>query len=173
MKWLLVAGAILIVLAVVGGVIALIGSRLPQAHVASREARVSAPPEAVWQAITNVDAFNTWRAGVSRVERLPDRAGKTTWIEHTSDGRLTLTVDRAEPPRLLVVRIADPDLPFGGTWTYEITAASGGSTVVRITEHGEIYNPAFRFMARYAFGHHRTIEKYLASLEKKLSSEVQ
>jgi uncharacterized protein YndB with AHSA1/START domain len=172
MKWWFAAGAVVLVLAAVAGVIALIGSRLPQAHVASREGRVSAPPEAVWQAITNVDAFNTWRAGVSRVQRLPDREGKTTWIEHTSDGRLTLTVEHAEPPRLLVIRLADPDLPFGGTWTYEIAAASAGSTVVRITEHGEIYNPAFRFMARYVFGHHGTIEKYLASLEKKLSSEV-
>lgn len=170
MKWLLVAGWIILVLAMAAGVIALIGSRLPQAHVASREARVAAPSEAVWQAITNVDAFNTWRAGVSRVERLPDRAGKTTWIEHTRDGRITFTVDHAEPPRLLVIRIADPDLPFGGTWTYEITPAPDGSTDVLITEHGEIYNPAFRFMVQYVFGHHGTIEKYLASLAKKLSS---
>jgi hypothetical protein len=30
---------------------------------------------------------------------------------------MILATDRMEAPRMLVVRIADPDLPFGGTWT--------------------------------------------------------
>ena len=65
-------------------------------------------------------------------------------------------------------RIADPDLPFGGTWTYEITPDGGGSRLT-ITEDGEIYNPLFRFMARFVFGYEGTIASYMSSLEKRLA----
>ena len=169
MKWLLILGVVVAVIAALAGVIALIGSRLPRAHVASRAAQVTAAPDAVWQAITDVDAFPAWRSDVSRVERLPDRAGKPAWVEHGRNGRIPFTVERAEPPRVLVTRIADPDLPFGGTWTYEIAPAPAGSTVT-ITEAGEIYNPVFRFMARFVFGYEATMAGYLAALEKKFAA---
>ena len=169
MKWLLIVGMVLTVIATLAGVIALIGSRLPRAHVASRATEVPAPPEAVWQAITDVDAFPMWRSDVARVERLPDRAGKTTWVEHSRSGRIPLTIERTDPPRMLVTRIADPDLPFGGTWTYEIAPAPAGSSV-KITEAGEIYNPFFRFMARFVFGYETTMASYLAALGKKFAA---
>jgi hypothetical protein len=70
------------------------------------------------------------------------------------------------PPGKLIVRIADPQLPFGGTWTYEITPLSSGSSL-RIREDGEIYNPVFRVLARFVFGHSATIDAYLKSLAKK------
>jgi hypothetical protein len=64
-----------------------------------------------------------------------------------------------------VSRIADPNLPFGGTWTFEITPAPGGARL-RITEDGEIYNPLFRFMARFIFGYEGTINGYLSAQER-------
>jgi hypothetical protein len=117
--------------------------------------------------ITAVDAFPSWRSDVRRVERLPDRDGKPAWIEDGSSGRMTLAVERMEPPRVLVLRIADPDLPFGGTWTYEIAPHAAGCRVT-ITEHGEIYNPLFRVMARFLFGYEGTIAAYMTALEQKL-----
>jgi uncharacterized protein YndB with AHSA1/START domain len=104
---------------------------------------------------------------VKRIERLPDRDGRAVWAEHGSNGRITLAVEKSEPPRLLVLRIADPDLPFGGTWTYEVAPASGGSTLT-ITERGEIYNPIFRAMARFVFGYEATMAAYLDALEKRV-----
>ena len=166
MKIALLALAILVVIAIV--VIA-IGAMLPAQHVASRSAVLAAPPETVWQLITDVDGFPGWRGDVKRVERRPDRDGRPVWVEETSSGRITLAVDRAEPPRLLVLRIADPDLPFGGTWTYELTP-DRGATVLKITENGEVYNPLFRFLSRFVFGHEGTIKGYLAALEKRTSS---
>ena len=169
MKWLLIAGIAIAAPAVLVGIAALIGSRLPQAHVASREAQLPAPPTAVWDAITDIDGYSTWRRDVSRVEHLPDRAVKKTWVEHGRNGRITFTVDRAEPPRLLAVRIADPDLPFGGTWTYEISPVPDG-TALKITEQGEVYSPIFRFMSRFVFGHEATMTTYLTALEKRFTN---
>lgn len=70
------------------------------------------------------------------------------------------------PPTRLVTRIADRNLPFGGAWTHEITPEPGGC-LVKITEAGEIYNPIFRFMARFVFGYNGSIEAYLRALHKK------
>ena len=166
MKWIVVA---LVVIAVLVAVVTLIGSRLPKSHRARVEHTFSAAPETVWRTITDVEAFPSWLEGLKRVERLPDRDGLPVWVEEGGFGKMTLAVERFEPPRLLVGRIADPGLPFGGTWTYEITPVSSGSRL-RITEDGEVYNPIFRFMSRFIFGYEGTIQSYMTSLQKRLVS---
>ena len=60
-------------------------------------------------------------------------------------------------------------MPFGGTWTYELTPTAGG-TSLRITEDGEVYNPVFRFMSRFVFTHHATIDTYLTDMGKRLGA---
>jgi hypothetical protein len=70
----------------------------------------------------------------------------------------------------LVTRIADPKLPFGGTWTFEIAPDSDGATL-RITERGYVTNPFFRFMSRFVFSQTSTMETYLKSLAKKFGEE--
>jgi uncharacterized protein YndB with AHSA1/START domain len=168
MKWILIVGGILAAVIVL---VAIIGWALPVKHKASRTASFAAQPETVWEAITNVDAFPSWRTDIKTVERLPERSGRAVWVEQGRNGRITLAVERSEPPRLLVLRIADPDLPFGGTWTYAVAPAPAGSTLT-ITEDGEIYNPIFRAMARFVFGYEGTISAYLDALGRKLASEA-
>jgi len=165
MKWVLIVVAVLVLTA---AIVWLIGSQLPQGHSASRRSNLPAAPEVVWEAITNIQAFPSWRPDVKQVMTLPDVEGRRHWIEDTRAGQIPLVVEQSVPPRLLVLRIADPKLPFGGTWTYEITPAAGGSTLT-ITENGEVYNPVFRFMARFVFGYDGTMKTYLANLEKKLA----
>ena len=166
MKWLVLG--IVFVLAVAAVVLA-VGWMLPVGHVASRTASLNVPPDAVWRVITDVDAFPSWRGDVRRVERLPDRDGRPVWVEEGSSDRLTIMVERSDPPRTLVTRIADPDLPFGGTWTYAIVPTQDGCTVT-ITENGEIYNPIFRVVARFVFGYEATMASYLEALSKRLGS---
>ena len=165
MKWILL---VVLTLAIVGAVAALIGSRLARSHRASIAHTFSVAPDVIWSTITDIEAFPSWRAGISRIERLPDKNGYPVWIEEGRSGKMTLAVERREPPRILVGRIADPNLPFGGTWTYEIAPDGAGSRLT-ITENGEIYNPLFRFMARFIFGYDGTIRAYMASLEKRLA----
>jgi uncharacterized protein YndB with AHSA1/START domain len=169
MKWILLVLGILVVLI---GIVALIGPMLPKAHSATRSARFKQPPDSIWRAITDVEAFPSWRADVKSVERLPDQNGRPAWRETDKHGQvLPLEVIEWDPPRKLVGRISDPKLPFGGTWTYEIAPAEGGCALT-ITENGEIYNPIFRFMARFVFGYSATIEGYFRSLGKKFGEDV-
>lgn len=160
--WIALIAAVVLVLAML-----VVGWLLPEKHRASRQATFASPPEAVWALITNVDAFPSWRSDVKTVQRLPDRNGRTAWVEEGSNGRITLAVERSEAPHVLVLRIADPDLPFGGTWTYEISRTANGSTLT-ITEDGEIYNPMFRVMARFVFGYESTMAAYLTAAATRL-----
>ncbi len=166
MKWVTILIVVIGAVAVAGAVAALLGSRLPQSHHASAERLLPVAPDLLWRTLTDIEAFPAWRRDVKRVQRLPDRNGNPMWVEESSSGRVTFSFERLDPPRLVVSRIADPSLPFGGTWTSEITPAPGGSRL-RITEDGEIYNPLFRFMARFFFGYDGSINKYLSALETK------
>ena len=75
------------------------------------------------------------------------------------------------PERRMVTRIADKNPPYGGTWTYEIEPGDG-SSALHITEHGEVYNPIFRFVSRFVMGHTATIDASLRALAKKFGEEV-
>ncbi len=169
MTWTTIALIALLALAAVVAFAAIVGSRLPRSHVGSRERTFPVPPDEVWSAITTIDAFPSWRSDVQKIERLPDRDGRPVWIETGRAGRITLATERVDPPRLLVLRIADPKLPFGGTWTYELVPDPAGSRLT-ITEHGEIYNPLFRFMAHFLFGYEGTIAAYMTALERRFGS---
>ena len=70
-----------------------------------------------------------------------------------------------------VVRIASPDLPFGGTWTLEIAPVIGGADL-RVREDGEIHNVFFRFLARFFFGYTSTMETLLRDLGAKFGEVI-
>jgi hypothetical protein len=159
-----VGGLVLLVLIVVG-----IGYALPQGHVETREVTVPAPAEKVFALISTPADYPKWRSDVDSVEVLPPEGGKERFRELGDNGPLLMRVDERVPGSRLVTVIADSTLPFGGKWTYELTP-SGTGTTLRITEDGQVYNPVFRFMSRFVFGHAATMEKYLADAEKALQT---
>lgn len=165
MKW--VGWGIAVVIALAAGVW-IVGTLLPVAHTATAERVVAGSPDEVWRVMTDVDRLAGWRPGLDSVRRLPERNGLPVWREHASTGSMTLEVVESDPPRRMVARIADEGLPFGGTWTYELTPVDGGTRVI-ITEDGEVYDPFFRFMARFVFGHEGTMRAYLDGLEARMA----
>jgi hypothetical protein len=169
MKWILI---VFTVLAAILILIALIGWLLPKSHTITREAHFHQPPEAIWRAITDIDAMPTWRQGLKSVKHLPDQNGLPAWVETLDSGTIPLATVVSQPPVKLVVRITDPKLPFGGTWTYEIMPIPTGSSL-RIREDGEVYNPIFRFVSRFVLGQSATIDAYLKSLARKFGETPQ
>ncbi len=116
-------------------VMVVIGAMLPVAHSASRTARFAKAPPEVFAALEQLT---------------------------TEQRDVPFDVVEREAPARLVTKIK-PGQPFGGTWTYEVKAEGSGSTLT-ITENGEVYNPLFRFLSRYAFGHTATIDGFLKQL---------
>src|SRR4051794_4660552 len=158
MKWVLLIGAVLVVLL---ALVAVVGAMLPRDHQATRQAHYRQKPEAIYFTLAGpVD----WRTDVKGFGNLPDRDGRKQWWEqdiHGQRGTYELVDDKM--PSRRVVRIADRNLPFGGTWTFDIAPAPEGC-VVRITEDGEVYNVIFRFLSRFFFGYTSGIEGYLRDL---------
>jgi hypothetical protein len=142
-----------------------IGYALPIGHVATRETRLGAPPERVFGVLRDVERFPTWRSDVKSVDVLATTPA-LRWRER-GDNDITFEMETVEPPRKIVTRIADKTLPFGGSWTYELSPQDGGTRLV-ITENGEVYNPLFRFMSRFVFGHTATLERYIEDLGRYL-----
>jgi uncharacterized protein YndB with AHSA1/START domain len=160
-----------IIILVLGAIVALLlavvalGYALPVGHVASREATLAAPPDRVHAALTDVEGYPAWRSDVRSVEVVA--RAPLQWREHGSNGTITFEIRENTPPGKLVTHIADRSLPFGGTWTFEL-APAGTGTRLTITEHGEVYNPLFRVMSRFVFGHTATIDQYLADLRTRV-----
>jgi hypothetical protein len=126
------------VLALIGAVVA-IGYLLPIGHRASVDTEVSAPVEEVYALITQAENFPAWRSGVKSVDILDSRDGKRRYREKAS-----------------ILR----------KWTFELASRPDSSTNLRITEDGEVYNPVFRFVSRFVFGHDRTMKNYLADVRR-------
>ena len=152
-------GAILLIAIVVGW-------SLPIGHRASATRSIASPPERVFAVITDFARYPEWRTGVTRVAARGAPAVGQLIREYGRNGEIPYRVETLEPPRRLVMRIAGDDLAFGGTWTYELRANANGGTDVTITEDGEIYNPIFRTMAHFMFGHTTTMNGFLNDLEK-------
>jgi uncharacterized protein YndB with AHSA1/START domain len=169
MKWIFRVLGIIVALALC---VVAMGAALPRQHVVSRQVMYHRPPEAIWQAIMDYEKFPSWIKGVARVETFKSPDGHPGWTEVLSSGmRIPLEITTQDPPRRLVTRIADPKLPWGGTWTTEITPVPGGSAM-RITEDGYVNNPLFRFLSRFVFGYTDTLDSYMKSLGGKFGEQV-
>lgn len=163
MRWIIwIAAGV----AIAGALIVFVGYSLPKAHTATGSLRIAQPAEAIYALLADVDRYPSWRPGVKSLVRQPDRDGRPAWTEAVSGMKIPLYFEKMEPPSLLVARIADPSLPFGGTWTYRIAAAPGGA-LVTITEDGEVSNPFFRFMSRFVFGYQATLNEFAKNLEAR------
>jgi uncharacterized protein YndB with AHSA1/START domain len=163
MRWIV---WIVAAVAIAGVLVVIVGDRLPKAHSVTRSTIVPLPPDAVYAILADVDRYPSWRPGVKSLQRHADRDGRPAWTEEVSGMKIPLHFEKMEPPSLLVARIADPKLPFGGTWTYRIAPDPRGSAVT-ITEDGEVYNPFFRFMSRFVFGHTATLDEFVKNLEAR------
>lgn len=112
-------------------------------------------------------SFPRWRKDVKSVEIVGRTAAGPVWHERSGDGAITYETVERVPERRLVSRISDRSLPFGGTWTFDLTPTLSG-TRLTIREDGEVSNPVFRFASRFILGHDATIRKYLAALDAHL-----
>jgi uncharacterized protein YndB with AHSA1/START domain len=141
MKWIL-----RVVLSIIGLVvlITVVGYVLPVSHEASRSAEFNQPPETVYALISDLKNYSSW------------------WPENQTN----VEVVEAVAPSKFVTRIVG-ETDFGGTWTMEIVPTSGGSRLT-ITERGEIYNPIFRTLAKFVFGHTSTMESCLDAARQRL-----
>lgn len=157
---IVILGAAAVALIVVLGV----GSALPERHRASVTRHLSASPEAVWSALTDLEGQVHWRQDLKAIKVVS--LDPVRWVETKKMGEVPMKVDRQEEPSVLVTRIDSDSLPYGGTWTFELKQ-EGPATVVTISEDGFVKPPLFRFLSKFVFGHDKTLKGFADSLEAK------
>ena len=136
MKWILLSLVVLVIFVVA---IAIIGSRLPRDHVASRSLTVRRSPQEVWAAVTHATAASS----------------------------VPVDIVEQDPPRRLVTRVKESEKMFGGTWTIAIAPTPEGA-MLTITEQGWVANPIFRFISKYLIGHEATMDALLKKTAQEL-----
>jgi len=161
----------LVVLAAVAtAVAAAIGMSLPEAHEATRSARIDAPRDAIYAVLVTPEDYPRWRPDVKRVELLD----ADMFLEEEPGDSIRFRISERQPPSRVVIVVDDDYVPFTGSWTFELTqeGRQGEATRVRITERGTIPNPLFRAMARVMMRPTDSIEQYLKNLGRRFNQDV-
>src|SRR5277367_1317889 len=172
MRFLRFLGWLSVVIVVAILVMLVMGSRVPVQHTVSDAEMIPASQEKVWNLITDVPAQPNWRTGLKAVNPIPSQNGVTCWAEVASGMTMPLCADVREAPVKQVVRIADPKLPFGGTWTYVLEPTGENATKVTITENGTTGPMMWRFVDHYILHEDGEIKTYLADLKRVASQGV-
>ena len=165
MKW--IGGTLAAVVALVVIVLG-IGMSIDERHTITRTRTLPHPPSEVWAVIRDFGRAPEWQPGVESVERVEGESSET-WRMSGSFGDMPIRVEDEVAGYELVTRIVDDDMPFGGTWTYQLEPVEEGARLT-ITEDGFVRNPFYRFASRYVFGYDRTVEEYLEALSQRLAA---
>jgi uncharacterized protein YndB with AHSA1/START domain len=168
MRWVWIGLGVLLG---IPALVAIVGSLLPRDHVATVAIELRAAPERVWALVSDFTGAARWRKDISKVELLPSSGGPVRFVEHGKQGKTPFQVVSQEPPRRQVVKVVDEGQPFGGTWTWELAPAAGG-TRLSITEAGFVKNPIFRVMSKLFFSPSATLETYLKALAAELGESA-
>ncbi|HWA09400.1 MAG TPA: SRPBCC domain-containing protein [Opitutaceae bacterium] len=173
MKNVLLILAVLVGLIFIAGlVLYLLGRAQPERHTARRSFTVPQSPAAVWGVLTDYAAMPQWWPAVKavRMEKRPN--GETVAWNQDSHGReIGFRTKEEKAPVRLVREIVGDDLPWGGTWTYELAEEKGGGTRVTLTEDGFIKPPLFRAVARYFIGLDATMKDFESHLTARLAAK--
>jgi uncharacterized protein YndB with AHSA1/START domain len=149
MKILLLSlGAIAGLLVLAGFALYLLGRAQPGRHTASITFTLPKPRAVVWAALTDYAAMPKWWPAVRaiRFETRPN-GDVLTWNTNAHGREVAFRTRDEKAPARLVREIVGDDLPFGGTWTYDLIEEAG-ATRVTLTEDGFIRPPLFRGLAR-------------------------
>ena len=152
--------AIVAGLLVLAGIVALIGSRLPKAHDASRSIFMRQSPPDVYAVVRDFDSAPKWRSDVKQIEVERQQGGPVYFREVGKNGTVNYELMEDVPAQRMVIRIRDTDLGYSGQWTY-LFAPENGGTRITIREDGEVSNVIFRFMSRYLLDRQRRSTRIL------------
>lgn len=168
---LLIVAGLFGLLVLAGLILYLIGRGLPEKHTSRLTVVLPAARPAVWAAITDYAKMSEWWPDVKgiRLETRPN--GEVwTWNKDSRGQEIAFRTQSEKAPARLVREIVGNDLPFGGTWTFEL-AEEGGRTRLTLTEDGFIKPPLFRVIAQYFIGLDKTMKSFAAHLEKRVTAK--
>lgn len=166
---LFIVGAVLALLLLAGLGLYFAGRRLPERHTSRLTVVLPAARLAVWTVITDYARMPEWWPAVKAVRLETRPAGEVwTWNQDAHGQEIAFRTQEEKVPARLVREIMGDDLPFGGTWTFELVE-DGTNTRLVLTEDGFIKPPLFRAIAQYFIGLDKTMKDFATNLERRLA----
>lgn len=147
-------------------VMAMVGAGLPQQHVLTRRKSFAAPPERVWSALLSIRQLPVDRSDLRAVDQGVATAPPNA-IEVVGTP-VTIIFETFRPPRTLVVRTAEPDVSYGGTWTFELELETAQITKLTVTEEAVVRGRLLRFAVRTFGLDDALIEGVFRAVKRKL-----
>lgn len=146
-----------------------IGTSLPIEHQATCTTAIDAPAKALFDQVSDDATSVRWRPDIASAVLVNGSGPTAVWRETDTHGNALTYRTTAYVEGQKLTRTIDyvPGMAFAGKWIYEFVALPAVGleptyrTQLTITEDGMIYNPFFRFLARYVFGFTQTMQTYL------------
>ncbi|HQQ79359.1 MAG TPA: hypothetical protein PLB01_18570 [Thermoanaerobaculia bacterium] len=147
-------------------VMAMVGAGLPQQHVLTRRKSFAAPPERVWSALLSIRQLPVDRSDMRAVDQGVATAPPSA-IEVVGTP-VAITIETFRPPRTLVVRTSEPDVSYGGTWTFELELETSQITKLTVTEEAVVRGRLLRFVVRTFGLDDALVEGVFRAVKRKL-----
>jgi uncharacterized protein YndB with AHSA1/START domain len=166
-SWLL---GLLIAIVALGAIVFVVGLMIPAEDETVVSITLAAPPHVVWQVLTDYAALGSWQPQYARTELTTSRSGSqpARWRAVFKDGYVVnFEETEYDAPRRLVNKIADKNLPFGGSWTMVLTPVQEGTHLTLISK-AELPNPFLRIAAKLLARPRPILENVLHELKKKV-----
>lgn len=154
-------------IAVLFGLLGVIGSMIPVTHTAEMSVEVGSSGEKVWEVLNNIEQFPSWCPGVDRVEMLPNTNGHTTFRQFQGRNTFVLEETTKQPPTRVVRTIDDDNKFFSGEWDHQIKDLGNGRCVVTVKETGSIPSAIPRAIMRMFFGYNYYLNQFGEALKAK------
>lgn len=157
---------VIIVLFIIAILPLVIGLFLPTERRFVKTAQLKSSPQEIWNVITDIKGQEDWRDDVKSIEMINTQKGKEKWTEIPKKGRpITFQVKTFEPPNRFDIEIVESS--FSGYWEGKIIEKNE-VTLIEFKEVVFISNPYFKTLSYLFLDLNKTMDLYLANLEKKL-----
>jgi len=162
---------IYIVISLIGliALIFIIGLLLPKERVVVCETIYNAPPEKVYDIVTDNDNWS-YRTELQSLEITERKGDKEVWIEKTKDGAETTfrTLDK-KPYSFYSFNMENK--MFTGYWTADFIEKDNGKTHFIAKEHIQIKNPFIKAVSYVFFDIRKLMEQYQENVRKRIEKE--
>lgn len=111
---LIVAIALAGVIVLLAVIVALVGSRLPKEHIATRSILLHKQPAEVYAVVRDFASAPRWRSDIQRVDVTTQPDGKIHFRETGKHDVVNYEVSEDVPGERLVTRILNTDLGYSG-----------------------------------------------------------
>ena len=148
-------------------VMILLGSGMATHHVVTRRKSFAAPAEKVWSALLSIRQLPIDRSDLRAVDQ--GTATQPPSAIEVVGSPVKIEIETFRPPRSLVVKTIDPDIPYGGTWTFVLEPDGDQLTRLTVVEDAEVHGRLLRFAVRTFGLDDSLVEGIFRAVKRKLT----